>query len=426
MRRFTSRLGWRLATVAVAFLAGTTLLLPNAHADGLTVFPSNLNFSDTFRGGEYLTAVGVENNADVEATFRFQKEGGASEWLTLVDPRDRKTEVDTVVVGPHGQGELFAKLVVPSATANGKYSGTLTVLRSLSGETASSGGTSGSASVNIGARVAISVNVSGTQRIQGSLDEIAIADTEVGYPVQVIATIRNTGNVMVQPKITVDVLANAVVGATGEAADDAVYPNETKQIAAQADTSKLTPGDMQARVRVVFGDKDLGVVDKPFKLFPRGTLTRRGELDSLTLASVPEAGATAKVVARFRNTGAIESKAMFVGELHRNGTLIKGITGIERTVPKGEESVLEVFVDIPRNGDYTLTGKVSFEGNETAVKELAFRVGTGAPIYLYGGVAASAVVLVLGLAVILWTRRRRQSEVFARARVAGRAHGPMS
>ncbi len=422
MRRFT----WRLGAVAASLLVSTTLLLPSAHADGLTVFPSTLNFSDTFRGGEYLTAVGVENNAPVEATFRFQKEGGAAAWLTLVDPRDRKTEVDTVVVGPHGQGELFAKLVVPSTTANGNYGGTLTVLRSLNGETSSSGGTSGSASVNIGARVAINVNVSGTQRIQGSLDEVAIADTEVGYPVQVVATIRNTGNVMVQPKITLDVLANAGVAATGESADEAVYPNETKQVAATVDTSKLAPGDMQARVRVVFGDKDLGVVNKPFKLLPRGTLTRRGELDSLTLTSVPEAGATAKVVARFRNTGQIESKAAFIGELYRNGTLIKGITGIERSVPKGEESVLEVFVDIPRNGDYRLTGKVNFEGNESAVKELAFTVGAGAPIYLYGGVAASGIVLVLGLVAIVWTRRRRKSEVFARARVAGRAHGPMS
>lgn len=417
-----SRYAIRVAAVALVFVTSWALVT-RARADGLTVFPGSLDFPDTFRGGEYYLPVGVVNNADVEATFRFQKQGDASDWLSLVDINDRKTAVESLVVPPHEQGQLMARMAVPAQTANGRYRGSMVVMRSLNGEGGSTRGTTGNASVSIGAQVNVLVVVSGTQRIEGKFEDLSIADTEVGLPLQAVSTIGNSGNVLVVPEISLSLVSGTAQVASKTFADEGVFPNEVRRIATQLDTSKLTPGDYVGRVKVSFGGKDFGGVERPFRLLPRGTLTRRGELDDLRLVNAPVAGSTAKVVARFRNTGEIDSKATFIGELTRNGTLVKAITGIERSVARGDESVLEVFVDIPQNGAYRLTGKVSFEGNETASRELAFQVGSGPPMYLVGGGALAAVVVVGGVLGIAWSRRRERNSIVARAR--GRAHGPM-
>jgi len=42
--------------------------------------------------------------------------------------------------------------------------------------------------------------------------------------------------------------------------------------------------------------------------------------------------------------------------------LVKAVTGVEKLVPKGKQDSLEIFVDIPEPGEYTLKGKVNFEG----------------------------------------------------------------
>jgi hypothetical protein len=104
-----------------------------------------------------------------------------------------------------------------------------------------------------------------------------------------------------------------------------------------------------------------------------------------------------------------------MGELYREGNLIKAVTGVEKLVSKNEEASLDVFVEIPEKGRYTLRGKVSFEGKETEAKELAFGVGTSAAL---GGsdqkfIAGAGVVLALVAAgaVFIGFRARRETRL---------------
>lgn len=406
-----------LAVACALLISG--LLVTSAHADGLSVFPVSLEFPDTFRGGEYVATVGILNSSDIESTFRFEKAGNAAQWLTITDAADRTREVPELVVGPRERGQVVAKLAVPREAANGDYRGTVTVLRSQgsSGDPAAKG-----SAVSIGAQLPLSVRVTGTQRLEGSVADVSLSEVEVALPLETVVAIQNSGNVVVVPEISVSVATAGGPSASQKFAEETIYPGETKRVPTRLDTSKLTPGEYTARVQVTFGTKDLGTTEKRFTLHPRGTLTRRGTLESLALTSAPEAGGTAKVVARIRNTGQIDSKALFIGELYRGSTLVKAITGIERSVARGDEVPLEVFVDIPSNGDYRLTGKVSFEGNESEPKELTFRVGSGLPMYLMGGVALAALVLAVGAFAIV---RSRRSAVAMTQRTRNRAHGPM-
>lgn len=411
---FSSR---HILAVACALLI-SGMLVHSAHADGLSVFPVSLEFPDTFRGGEYVSTVGVLNNSDAESTFVFEKDGNAAQWITITDAADRTTEVTELVVGPRGRGQVVAKLAVPRDTANGSYRGTLTVLR----HQATAGDPAKGSAVSIGAQLPITVRVTGTQKLEGSVADVSLSEVEVALPLETVVAIQNSGNVVVVPEISVSVSTPGGPSASQTFAEETIYPGETKRVPTRLDTSKLTPGDYTARVQVMFGTKDLGTTEKRFTLHPRGTLTRRGVLDSLTLTNPPEAGGTAKIVARIRNTGQIDSKALFIGELYRGSTLVKAISGIERSIARGDETTLDVFVDIPSNGAYRLTGKVSFEGNESEPKELTFQVGAGLPMYLIGGGALALVVLAGGAAFIVRSRRATMSMT---QRTRSRVHGPM-
>ncbi len=384
---------------ALALLAGTALALllfgaGLARAEGIGIYPTEISFDDALRGGDYFRTVGVVNDSDFQRVFSFKPGGEAGQWLSLVDMTDRTKVVDSVLVPPHSDGRVLLRLSVQPDVANGQYAGTVTVL----GEAApvELGGGAG-AGVSVGGEISIEVKVTGTQNIAGSLIDVATSDTEVGLPLQVRTTIQNSGNVRIQPQIGLAVVTQATVVGQTTFATDPVYPQEIKTLISQWDSTNAATGDYVARVAVNFGGLDLGRRELPFKVFPRGTLTRQGVLDSLELVSQPKPGSAAKVIATFRNTGQIESRAAFVGELYRGSELIQGVTSPEKFVAKGDTGSLEVFLNIPKAGTYTLNGKVNFEGKESEVKELTFRVAgdSSLPIWLWVGVVAGVIVAAM-------------------------------
>jgi cobalamin biosynthesis Mg chelatase CobN len=96
--------------------------------------------------------------------------------------------------------------------------------------------------------------------------------------------------------------------------------------------------------------------------------------DLLELAGPAQAGALTKLKVVFRNTGQIDSKAVFVGEVQRDGVLVDAIQSVEKLVEPGSSGQLDVFVKTDKPGEYVVTGKINFEGKETDTKTVSFAV----------------------------------------------------
>ncbi len=392
-------------------LAGVLVGALPAAADGVAVYPTRVGFEDALRGGEYFRTVGVTNISDTERVFRFESDGPAAPWLSFVDSGDRAKPVDKLTVAPRAESHVLLRLAVPGEAPNGQYTANVRVLASLAPIEQKDKGAG--ASVSVGAEIAVTVAVGGTQKLAAAVEDIAVDDTEVGYPVRLKATIRNSGNVLIVPEIRVKLTAGSGAAVAEKSfGGNPVYANENRVITAELDTKNMLPGDYVARVSITAASLDLGSRDLRFKLLPPGTLTRQGTLERLELVNRPVPGSVAKFRAVFVNTGKIDSKATFIGELYRGSTLVKAITGVERLVPAGERASLEVFVDVPQGGRYTLKGKVSFEGKDTESKELTFQVAgaAGRPAWMYGaGGALAAVVLLAAAGGWLLLRRRRSA-----------------
>jgi hypothetical protein len=393
----------------VVFILGFGSAFPGSvHAQGIGIAPGEISLSDALRGSEYSRTVSVVNNEASELTFRFTKVGEVGEWVSLHPPDDPTTTLDTIVVPPGATGRALLQIVVPSDAPNGPHEGSIGVQSVPAG-----GATGGVTSVQVGVSMGLDISVTGTQKISGSLLDMYTSDTEVGYPLRIYTKFQNTGNVKAQPNIAVQVqdAQKAKVGETS-CAETTVEPAAADLIPCEWDTTGKQTGKYVASVSVSLGAESVASRDLGFEIFPVGTLSRQGVLDEITLENAPYPGAVADINARFRNTGQIEARAIFLGEVYYKSALIDTISTPERLVEQGETVALEIFVQVAKGGEYTVRGKVNFEGKETEEKELTFEVrgpgdGEGLPLGVWiligAGVVVGAVVIVGGS----WALARR-------------------
>ena len=369
------------------------------------MYPTTIVFRDALRGGDYFQDVGILSDFGIARTYRFEAEGTTAKWVSFADPSAR-TSVERITAPPHSQANVLVHLTLPQDVANGKYSGVIRAVTTDAGGV--TGGNSGSA-VNIGGEIPIEVTVTGTQNLSGKLTDIVTKDAEIGTPLKITASVTNSGNVNIRPDINVKIVdTTAVVVGEAGSSDHTIPPNETKQLMVEWDTARQKPGDYKA-ILVARADKlDLGTREITFRLVPFGALNRSGQLEKIELAAMPRPGELAKFRATFQNTGQIDSKSVFVGELYRDNHLLQQLSSQERFVLVAETVQIDAFATIPGDGTYALRGKVNYEGKETEVKELTFSVGSedglSASLMLGLGGGTAAVVVGLGLLVV---RRRR-------------------
>ncbi|MCC7363788.1 MAG: hypothetical protein IT303_05420 [Dehalococcoidia bacterium] len=382
---------------------------------GIGVYPTQVVFDDALRGGQYFSTLGVINNLEGERTFAFEAEGDIAPWVSFTDVDDRTMPV-TEVTAPRGRdGYVLLRLSVPDSASNGVYRGTVTTTVPLGGE-GSDEDESGSA-VTVAAVIDVEARVTGVQKIDGSLLDVAVTDVEVGVPLRVRSVVANRSNVRVVPDVQVAILNGTTTVATAATVDAPIDPDETRTIETQWPTDAAPPGDYSVKVSATLPGMQLGERTMRFRVLPRGTLTRSGAFENLELVNDPTAGGVAKIIATFRNTGEIESTAVFAGELYRDGVLVKPIVSLQKLVRKDEAQELEALVEVPGTGTYVLRGKVNYEGKETEVRELLFTIapevveGRGSPsgvVWGFAGGAAALVVVAAASSGWFVVRRKRQ------------------
>ena len=412
--RKPSRILTRLAIVMA--IAGTGLWAPApAQAQGVGVSPTSIALKEAFRGVTRQETLILSNeNSGVNVQFTIAASGEIAPWLTFARLEDGKlsTPATTFVVPSKARVFVGVSVAVPATAPNRTYSGTIEVV----GE-ADEAGRAGGAGVGLAVNVPMSVEVSGTERRAGTVSDMFVLGAEVGQNQRFNALIKNTGNVQIMGQVDVQILRDGklVAEISSKGTNFPIVPNHDGLVVAEWPTSDQNSGNYTAQFRVLdvggSAPKEMGTKSVPFRLEPRGTLTRGGAFEQLKLLNEPEVGGVAKAAAVFLNTGKIDTRAVFSGEVYRNGRLVQSVTSLEKLVKQASRELVEMNIDVPEAGTYRLVGKMNFEGVETEVKELEFTVGSvggdgGSSLPLILGAAGGAVVIALVVIVML---RRRSS-----------------
>jgi len=393
-------------------MAALSFVTPSAPAgaSSIGVSPSTLSFDNALRGGEYRASISVFTDSSTPSTFSIDKKGDVASWLSFFDANDpSEAEVSSLVAPAKGtDGLIGVKVTVPAPTPNGSYTGSITVYSDINKGGSSAG------PVNVGAEVSVTVDVTGTQIVSGTMVDasLATAQIEVGQAARFAAQIQNTGNVDLAADVSVVVQAKGSDVDLLSADPQPIRPSEMGKLVATWDTHRFEVGDYTAKITATAGPVPIGERTVNFRLVPEGTLRRNGELRSLKVTTPPNVGGAAKVVAEFANTGEIDADATFQGELWRDGKLVGDVASKSLLIDPGTLGELSFVVPTPESGDYKVTGLVNFSGKETSSRELTFRAGdTGGGGFAPVIIVAAAGVSVIALAVWLLRRRSRSAAV---------------
>lgn len=347
------------------------LSFSTVQAPGVGVSPPSFTAPDALKGGEYERIITVYNTADDDGSYEFSATGPGSEWITYYHADDLETSITTLYLKGQSRERVLVNIKVPDEAPNMDYTPTIYV-RSIPAEAAEGEGAVAHAVVQI--PVKGTIRVTGTQILKGTVKPISAADTELDYPLKIKVELQNEGNVIAIPIIAIRITKDGTPIDSFVHDESSIKPGKTDTITVPWDTTGNEPGDYTASVTVSLGDETLATEDVPFSILPRGTLTRKGVLKSLSLEGKPQLNRIVKVLAEFENTGSIDTLAKFKGELYRNGELVDVLESEEKLVGVGEKLQLVAYYKITMPGTYTIKGVVIYDAKETDPEEVSFTV----------------------------------------------------
>ena len=218
----------------------------------------------------------------------------------------------------------------------------------------------------------------------------------------------STGNVIAKPKISVNILTLDDFSIDNLVYEDSeVLPGKVETIAAQWDSKETPIDNYTALVNVALGDNIIKGEALSFEILPEGSLSRRGELLSLSQQGKASVGIFLKILALFKNTGEIPTSAYLVCEIYKGGDLVDVENSPNSLLLVGEEKSLTLYVKVESSGNYLIKGYVVYEGKTTDAKELSFSVvNQGSSLKLIGFLA-----VIIGVALptaYAWNIRRKK------------------
>lgn len=397
------------ATVIGAMALLLFCLAPyNVGADGLGVAPGEIQLDNVLRGSELLRSIRVFNIGEDTVSFRLTASGEAADWISFCEPDDPATSLETIAAPGNGKVEVWVKFKIPEDVADGIYAATIYV-ESIPSEEAGQ-------PVPLRMPSRVTIEVTGTQILTGNVRGISAMDVEVNYPLRIRVEFKNTGNVVATPQIDVQITKDDVAIDSFTFAQTKVKVANSETISVEWDTTGKEPGDYLAQVDVSLGEEVIATEELDFTILPVGTLTRAGTLTELTLHGEPKFGTTAKILATFFNTGEIDTKAKFIGEVYCDNEFIDALESEETLIPVGQKDILTSYVKLERPGSYDIKGHINYEGKKTEVKEISFTVGEatgegsqGRAFNLLSPVAIAVIVVLLAVIASMALRRRRRA-----------------
>ena len=391
--------------VKYVVLVGLVLALScsTVQAVGLGVSPGSFTVPDALKGAEYERTITTFNTADEAGDFELNATGPGSEWITFYKAEDPETLVTTIYIKGHDKQRILLKIKIAEDAANMEYTPTIYV-QSVPPKLEGSEGAVAQAVLRM--PVKATIQVTGTQILKGTVKSITTSDTEIDYPLKVKVLFQNEGNVVAKPNIAVAITKDGELVDSFVHDETGIKPDYEDTITVLWNTTDQEIGDYTADVEVSLGGEILTTKSLPFKILPFGSLTRQGELTSLTTEGEPMINRVIKILADFENTGKIDSRAAFKGEVYRDGEFVDTTKSDEMIVEVGETGRLTSYYKIQSPGTYVVKGCVLYEGKETDTKEISLDVASTKSKGLFGipGFTGLGLVLIITIVYII-TRR---------------------
>lgn len=337
-------------------------IAPLASAMGLS--PGEATVTNVLRGGYSERSFRVYNTDSVPVQMKVEFRGPAKDWINV-------TPGMTFEVGANKVASITLNIQPPSDTPNGLYESVMTV----TGTPAASAGGGTVSRIATGVQARVAIEVVDKEVLSLAILETRVESIEYRQPLVISVRAKNMGNVRARPKVSVAIIdASGKEVKTAEDNGNEIQPTQTKEFKVVIPTQDLETGRYTAKVSITMGGTSIAENQLDFEILEKGALRRQGELVGIEGPSWIKVGETAKVKAKFKNSGGVASDAKFTAEIYLDGNLVDTATSEELEVAPGETATLELFFKPDRPGRYALKGSVIYSKRRTTELEYIINV----------------------------------------------------
>ena len=331
------------------------ILASTVQATAIGVSRAEIKYEDVLKGGyaEETFVASTDSLQDVELQYEFL--GEIADWLSLKSDKDMLIKMN--------DPETLTVIVEPPTTApNGIYEG---VLRITTGEIAKNEGQFGS-TIKSAFRIRIYVTITGRQIQTCTLGGVTITSAEYDQNLELISTIKNSGNVNLQPSYEIDIWnaeQTKLLETINLQSNQVIRPTQTQTLY-QDFNHDLDLGQYFADVRII----DCGNEEEAtFQILDKGEIADSGELIQLYNQAWAKTNDIVPISANFRNSGQRTVNVKLKGTVTLNGNVVKVIDTDPISVVPGAVEKLETFFNPIEPGKYNIkvralyNNKLSFE-----------------------------------------------------------------
>lgn len=368
------------------------LFLLAAFTSAIGVSPGTITFYNTTRGGYAEQEVLISELSIGELLLDYEVIG--SDWIEV--------EFGNEYVSFNNPVKAKIKLNVPEDAGNGDYNARVR----LSGTPKSVLQQGKTSSIVTGVSIDIFIQVIGDEIVLCIVGGVDVRNTEINFPLEIVASIKNIGNVRIRPDIRITVLDQSQEQTllTDEYGGNEVLPTTTTQSLRQIDNN-LKIGQYWAEISVPMCGYE---AIRTFDVVEKGAIIDKGELVRIDVSEQSEPGTIIPVRALFKNTGFRIVTAKFKGEVTKDGKIVDLIETDLVEVNPGDVEIFEAYYQPTLAGTYHITGRVIYNNKLSYEREAVMKVDEVAiePSSPYQLIILLIVVLVIVLLVMIIRKKK--------------------
>lgn len=392
--------------VFIGLLAILIFITPYVSGAAIGVSKAQITMTEVLKGGyaEDSFSISTDNPEDVVVKFEFLED--VQGWGKITQ---NGQEVDQVIINRGNIATITVVIQPPNNIPNGKYNG---VLRVSANNVARTDGQFGSV-ILAAFRVRMDITITGRQIQDCVLGGLSFADTEIDNENEFTATIRNKGNVNLNPTYDVAIWnqdQTKLIKSVTVQSNEIILPTQTKKLFETVDLD-LGLGQYFADVSIQNCQDSKTVT---FQVLNIGEIADQGELIRVynnpwakTLDIIP-------ITADFKNNGERSVNAKLKGTISLDGDVVKVIDTEPLLARPGETITLQTFFQPEDRGQYFIKARVLYNEKLTFEKESLINVNpsgvappltqfklTWYPVVLF-------VLVVIALTLILLIKKNKR------------------
>lgn len=380
--------------VALILLMSTMTL-----AIGLGISPSKLDYKKVLKGGFSQKTVLISTDTVDELTVFLEKQGEVSEWIGFGSMGEN---IEDFTVTKNSPFLLRVRIQPPNNVQNGNYTGYIRVVTDKIQNMETGKGSAVKAAFMIN----INVEIVGDEIVNCIAGGLDIRSFEIGEELPLSYTIENTGNVLISPDVEIKLSDNEGNDVNKmESSSDSLLPT-LKNTYTQELSNKLKEGQYFANIKVPLCNANQVIT---FNVVGPGGISDTGELLEITNPIWGNTDDILPITATFKNTGARNVRAKFVGTIKDvGGKVVKLIDTDYLTVAAGETERFQTFFKPNDPGQYFVNGKINFNNKITFEKMSILNIneGTGETSDGFNWTALIIIGIIVSLMLIIIKKKK--------------------